>query len=160
MTRRAGRVESVGRYTIIDNETGEVITDNGMFIGKNPFVEKGWRKVFVGFLADIVLDGEIVGKSARLLLWMIGELRFNSLEVYMSERIVCEELGIKPATYYRWVKTLIERGLIEKVDTNLYRLVPYTAVNGHTEKAVALDAKKRTKSKNKNKSKKRKNKNR
>lgn len=143
----AKRVESVGRYTIIDNETGEVVTNDGMFIGKDPYVEKGWRKVFVGFLTDIIADGEIVGKAARLLLWMIGELRFNSLEVYMSERIVCEELGIKPATYYRWVKTLIEKGLIEKVDTNLYRLVPYTAVNGHTGKAVANDTKKRSKTK-------------
>ena len=144
-TVMAKRVESVGNYAIVDKDTGEVIADQAMFIGKDPYVEKGWRKIFVGFLSDIVLDGEIVGKSARLLLWMIGRLRFNSLEVYMSERIVCEELGVKPATYYRWVKTLIDKGLIEKVDTNLYRLVPYTAVNGHTHKAIANDTKKRRK---------------
>ena len=65
----------------------------------------------------------------------------------MSERIVSEELGITPRTYYNWVKALIEEGLIEKVDTNLYRLVPYTAVNGHTHKAIANDTKKRSKHK-------------
>ena len=143
----AKRVESVGNYAIVDKNTGEVIADQAMFIGKDPYVEKGWRKMFVGFLSDIVINEKIAGKAVRLLLWMIGELRFNSLEVYMSERIVSEELGITPRTYYNWVKALIEEGLIEKVDTNLYRLVPYTAVNGHTHKAVANDTKKRSKHK-------------
>ena len=143
----AKRVESVGNYAIVDKDTGEVIADQAMFIGKDPYVEKGWRKMFVGFLSDIVINEKIAGKAVRLLLWMIGELRFNSLEVYMSERIVSEELGITPRTYYNWVKALIEEGLIEKVDTNLYRLVPYTAVNGHTHKAIANDTKKRSKHK-------------
>ena len=143
----AKRVESVGNYAIVDKNTGEVIADQAMFIGKDPYVEKGWRKMFVGFLSDVMINEKIAGKAVRLLLWMIGELRFNSLEVYMSERIVSEELGITPRTYYNWVKALIEEGLIEKVDTNLYRLVPYTAVNGHTHKAIANDTKKRSKHK-------------
>ena len=143
----AKKVVSVETFSIVSNKTGEVIADQAMFMGNNPYVEKGWRKMFVGFLSDIVINEKIAGKAIRLLLWMIGELRFNSLEVYMSERIVCEELGIKRITYYRWVKALIEEGLIEKVDTNLYRLVPYTAVNGHTHKAVANDTKKRSKHK-------------
>ncbi len=143
----AKKVVSVETFSIVSNKTGEVIADQAMFMGNNPYVEKGWRKMFVGFLSDIVINEKIAGKAIRLLLWMIGELRFNSLEVYMSERIVCEELGIKRITYYRWVKALIEEGLIEKVDTNLYRLVPYTAVNGYTHKAVANDSKKRSKHK-------------
>jgi len=143
----AKKVVSVETFSIVSNKTGEVIADQAMFMGNNPYVEKGWRKMFVGFLSDIVINEKIAGKAIRLLLWMIGELRFNSLEVYMSERIVCEELGIKRITYYRWVKALIEEGLIEKVDTNLYRLVPYTAVNGHTHKAIANDTKKRSKHK-------------
>ena len=141
----AKRVESVGNYAIVDKNTGEVIAEQAMFMGRDPYVEKGWRKMFVGFLSDIVINEKIAGKAVRLLLWMIGELRFNSLEVYMSERIVSEELGITPRTYYNWVKALIEEGLIEKVDTNLYRLVPYTAVNGHTHQAIANDTKKRRK---------------
>ncbi len=147
----AKKVVSVETFSIVSNKTGEVIANQAMFMGNNPYVEKGWRKMFVGFLSDVVANEKIAGKAIRLLLWMIGELRFNSLEVYMNERIVSEELGITPRTYYNWIKTLIEEGLIEKVDTNLYRLVPYTAVNGYTHKAVANDSKKRTKSKRKEK---------
>ena len=140
-------MESTKKYSIVDQETGEVIAETAMFIGKKPYLDKGWRKIFVGFLSDVVVNEKIAGKAIRLLLWMIGELRYNSLEVYMNERVVCEELGIKRATYYNWVKALIEAKLIEKVDTNLYRLVPYSATYGHTQKAVEKDHKRRNKTK-------------
>ena len=129
-------------YTVVDNETGEVVTSDARFYGKNPFVDTKFRKVFVGFLSDIVLNEKIAGKAIRLLLWMIENLRVNDLNIYMSERIVCEELGISKMTYFRWVKVLLEENLIEKVDTNLYRLVPFTAVNGQMDRAIKKSYKK------------------
>jgi hypothetical protein len=139
---------SINRYAIVDKETGEIIADDAMFIGKKAYVDKGWRKVFVGFLHDIVTNPKIAGKAIRLLLWMIENLRMNDLTIYMSERVVCEDIGITRATYYIWVRTLIDEGLIEKVDTNLYRLVPYsresgskTAVNGQMKEAIKKIAK-------------------
>jgi len=130
------RKMAIRKYMIIDKETGEIVADDAMFIGRKAFVDKHFRKVFVGFLKDVVTNEKITGKSIRLLLWIIENLRANSLEIYMSERIVCEELKIKRATYYNWIKTLIEEKLIEKIDTNLYRLKPYVGVNGQMEKAV------------------------
>jgi hypothetical protein len=126
----------VKRYSIVDKETGEIVADDAMFIGQKAFVDKGFRKVFVGFLRDVVLNKEVAGKAIRLLLWIIENLKANSLEIYMSERIICPELEINRATYYNWVKVLVKAKLIEKVDTNLYRLIPYSAVNGQMSKAL------------------------
>jgi len=130
------RKVEIRKYMVVDKETGEIVADDAMFIGKKAFVDKGFRKVFVGFLRDIVTNERIAGKAIRLLLWIIENLKANDLTIYMSERIICEELNIKRATYYNWIKALIEEGLIEKIDTNLYRLVPFTAVNGQMEKAI------------------------
>jgi len=124
------------KYVIVDKETGEVVADDAMFIGKKAFVDKGFRKVFVGFLKDIVTNEKIAGKAIRLLLWIIENLKNNDLTIYMSERIVCGELNIKRATYYNWIKALTEEQIIEKIDTNLYRLIPFTAVNGQMHKAI------------------------
>ena len=130
------RKVEVKRYSIVDKETGEVVADDAMFIGQKAFVDKGFRKVFVGFLRDVVLNKEVAGKAIRLLLWMIENLRANDLEIYMSERTVCSELEITRGTYFNWVKSLINAKLIEKVDTNLYKLIPYSAVNGQMSKAL------------------------
>jgi len=130
------RKVEVRKYAILDKETGEVVADDAMFIGKKAFVDKGFRKVFVGFLRDIVLNEKIAGKAIRLLLWIIENLRSNDLEIYISERVVCEDLNITRTTYFRWLKALRDEGILEKVDTNLYRLKPYTAVHGQVGKAV------------------------
>ena len=126
----------IKKYSILDKETGEIVADDAMFLGKKAFVDTGFRKVFVGFLQDIITNKEIAGKSIRLLLWIIENLKANDLTVYMSEKIVCEELNIKRATYYKWIKTLIKEKLIKKIDTNLYCLMPFTAVNGQMSSAV------------------------
>ena len=130
------RKVSISKYAIVDKETGEVIADDAMFIGKKAFIDRGFRKVFVGFLRDIVTNEKIAGKSIRLLLWIIENLKANDLTIYLSPRIVCEELNITERTYYNWIKALIEERIIEKIDTNLYRLIPFSAVNGQMGKAI------------------------
>lgn len=124
------------KYAIVDKETGEIIADDAMFIGKKAFIDRGFRKVFVGFLRDIVTNEKIAGKAIRLLLYIIENLKANDLTIYLSPRIVCEELNIAERTYYSWMKALIEEKLIEKIDTNLYRLIPFSAVNGQMGKAI------------------------
>jgi len=130
------RKVEIRKYMVVDKETGEVVADDAMFIGKKAFIDRGFRKVFVGFLKDIVVNEKIAGKAIRLLLWIIENLKANDLTIYLSPRIVCEELNIAERTYYSWIKALIEENLIEKIDTNLYRLVPFTAVNGQMNKAI------------------------
>ena len=125
------------KYAIVDKETGEIIADDAMFIGKKAFVDRGFRKVFVGFLKDIVLDKEIAGKAIRLLLYIIENLKANDLTIMLYYKIVCEELEIGEKTFYRWLNTLLEKKIIEKTEIpNVYRLVPFSAVNGQMEKAI------------------------
>jgi hypothetical protein len=127
----------VRKYMVVDKETGEVVAEDAMFIGKKAFVDKGFRKVFVGFLRDIVMDKEIAGKAIRLLLYIIENLKANDLTILLYHKIVCEELGITKQTYYNWLRILIKKGILEKTDIpNIYRLVPYSAVNGQVEIAL------------------------
>jgi hypothetical protein len=127
----------IKRYAIVDKETGEIIADDAMFIGQKAFVDKGFRKVFVGFLRDVVLDKEVAGKAIRLLLYIIENLKANDLTVMLYYKIVCEDLEIGEKTFYRWLNTLLEKKLIEKTRIpNLYRLIPFTAVNGQMSKAI------------------------
>jgi len=125
------------KYAIVDKETGEIVADDAMFIGKKAFVDRGFRKVFVGFLRDIVLDKEIAGKAIRLLLYIIENLKANDLTILLYYKIVCEELEIGEKTFYRWLNTLLEKGIIEKTEIpNMYRLIPFSAVNGQMERAI------------------------
>jgi len=129
--------KSISRYTIIDNITGEIITDDAMFIGKKAFVDKGFRKVFVGFLKDVVMDRDVSGKAIRLLLYIIENLKANDLTVLLYWKIVCEELNITQGTYYNWLHILLKKGYLEKTKIpNVYKLIPFVAVNGQMEVAI------------------------
>ena len=125
------------KYAIVDKETGEIVADDAMFIGQKAFVDKGFRKVFVGFLKDVILDKEIAGKAIRLLLYIIENLKANDLTIMLYYKIVCDELKIGEKTFYRWLNALLEKKIIQKTEIpNIYRLVPYSAVNGQMNKAM------------------------
>ena len=137
MSNKSNTITSGDTYTVINNRTGEVVSEDAMFFGRNPYVDKGFKKVFVGFLKDIVLDKEIAGKAIRLLLYIIENLRKNDLEVYLYYEDVCEELDITVKTYYNWLNVLLEKGIIEKTKRpNIYRLRPYSAVDGYEKIAI------------------------
>ena len=131
------KVEPVKRYLVIDKETGDVVAEEAMFIGQKPYVDRKFRKVFVGFLKDVVMDRDIAGKAIRLLLYIIENLKPNDLSIMLYWKVVCEELNIGQMTYYRWLNVLIKKGILQKTDIpNLYKLVPYQAVNGQMEIAI------------------------
>jgi hypothetical protein len=133
----SGTKVALRKYSIVDNETGEIIADDALFIGKKAFIDKGFRKVFVGFLSDVIADKDIAGKAIRLLLYIIENLKTNDLTVHLYWKIVCEELKITKQTYYNWLRTLINKGILEKTEIpNIYRLRPYTAINGQVEVAL------------------------
>ena len=129
--------KSISKYTIIDNITGEVITDEAMFIGRKAFIDRGFRKVFVGFLRDVITDKEIAGKAIRLLLYIIENLKANDLTIILYWKYVCEELNITQGTYYNWLNILLKKKILEKTEVpNIYKLVPYKAINGQMEAAI------------------------
>ena len=132
----------VGRKIgLVDLETGEVLEDRVFFIGKRPTkVDKGFVKVFVGFLEDLLEDEEVLGKSARLLLYAVKNADWNKLEVYLHHKTVCKDLGIAKRTYHYWLKTLTEKGYLERTEKpHIYKLKPYSFVKGSMAKLEDLD---------------------
>ncbi len=125
---------------LYDEETGQVLetVDRAIFIGHKAFLDKGYVKVFVAFLRD-VLENERLGSGAwRLLLYAIDNLDYNSLQVTIVPQQAMKDLDISEPTLYRWLKVLLEGGYLEKVATNVYRLKPYTAIKGQMKKVPDL----------------------
>jgi hypothetical protein len=127
----------MGRYALIDKETGEIIEDEVLIVGKKPYkLDKGYVKVFVTFLKDIVEDKDIAGKSIRLLFYMLEEcLNYETLIMTVIPEYAMKRLKISKDTYYRWLNILIEKGVIYRVGRYRYILKPYVAVKGKMEKA-------------------------
>jgi hypothetical protein len=129
------------KIVLYDEKTGKVLDeyDKAVFIGHKPKIDKGFVKVFVAFFRD-VLENERLGKGAwRLLLYVIDNLNYNKLEVYLVPEKVMRDLAITKATYYRWLKVLLEEGFLEKLATNIYRLRPFMVVKGQMTKAIEFD---------------------
>lgn len=124
-------------YELLDKRTGEVIEANVLLIGKRATkIDRGFVKVFVAFLEDLIEDKEISGKAVRLLLYMLKNLNHNTLEVYVNPREAIEDLQISEKTFYIWLKQLQEKGIIEKKAINLYQLKPYSAIKGYSSIAM------------------------
>jgi hypothetical protein len=129
------------KVTFYDDRTGEIIAEEtrAIFVGQKPYADKNFVKIFVAFLRDI-LELEDLGSGAwRLLLYVIDSLDYDSLEVVLDPRIVPERLKISRASFYRWLDVLLKHGILEKKDTRLYRLKPYSAVKGQMSKAIGTD---------------------
>jgi len=126
------------RITFYDDRTGEIIREEErvLFVGQKPYTDRGFVKVFVAFLRDILELEELGSGAWRLLLYVIDSLDYDSLEVMLDPRIVPKRLKVSRATFYRWLDALLKSGILEKRDTRLYRLRPYTAIKGQMFRAL------------------------
>jgi len=133
----------IKRTKLVNQETGEVI--EAVIFGE-PYwrTDRDFIKIFALGLKELAQNDEIIAKAGRLLLWILAEkLSWNSYEFYMTEQEVVKALKISQPTYYRWLKTLIKAGILEKIATNVYRLKPRLAIKGHTKKAeITIEAEK------------------
>jgi len=124
-------------FILLNEETGEVIkVDKLLVVGEGKFKDKEEHfKVFVTFLPEL-LDKRISGKAVRLFLCLLKYLDFNNLTIRIIPKYVREELGISKDTFYRWLKTLINAGILKKIDTYTYQLRAYTVIKGNMKKAL------------------------
>jgi hypothetical protein len=126
------------KYAIVDKETGE--TTDALLFGKNAYVDKGFVKVFIGFLSDIVQDKEVTMGPIKLLLWLINEkMDYNTLEVHFFYREAAGALDVSIRTIKYWGKILIEKGILQRTGNwkmGEYRLVDYSAVKGSMKKVI------------------------
>jgi hypothetical protein len=133
-------VINMSKLALVNKETGEILEDNVLFIGRKPYkVDKGFVKIFVAFLKDVVENPKIAGKSIRLLFYMIEKMDYNTYTITIIPKYAREELRISEKTFYRWLNDLIEEGLISKVDTYTYVLNPYIGVKGNVSEAMKND---------------------
>jgi len=130
----------MSKYMVVNKETGEVVIPDFMMVGKKPkYIDKGFIKIFVAFLSDIVENQKIAGKAIRLLFYMLEQLDYNTYTITLIPKYAMEDLGVSRDTFYRWLNDLIEEGIITKVDTYTYKLNPYVAVKGNSKKAMEND---------------------
>jgi hypothetical protein len=126
---------------VYDEKTGKIFDeyDTAIFIGRKPKIDRGFVKVFVAFFRD-VLENERLGKGSwRLLLYAIDNLDYNKLEVSLIPEKAMRDLDVSKATYYRWLKVLLEEEFLEQLATNVYRLKPFMVVKGQMKKAIEFD---------------------
>jgi hypothetical protein len=126
--------------TFYDKETGQVIEtiDRAVFFGHKAFLDKGYVKIFVAFLRDILEDKEVLKGPVKLFLYAVDLMDYEDLQVTIVPQKAIKDLGISEKTFYRWLKTLLDKGYMEKIATNVYRLKPYTAIKGQMRKVPDL----------------------
>jgi len=125
-TKRRGKLFS--KRQELDPETGEL--KEFILIGEPEEFDRNFSKIFHAFTEALISNEKIAGKAIRLLFWILKELEYGSIEFYMNYKAVKEDLNISRDTYHRWTRTLIEEGIIRKINTNLYQLNPACVVKG------------------------------
>jgi hypothetical protein len=125
------------KVTIYNPKNGQIVEEyeKVLIVGKKPYVDKDFVKVFTVFLRDIV-DEEMGKGPIRLLLYILDRLEYNSLTFHLAPDEVSSDLRIHKTTFYKWLRVLLRRGYIEKVATNIYKLRPYTAIRGQMDKVI------------------------
>ncbi len=126
--------------TLYDRDTGKVIDtiDRAIFFGHKAFLDKGYVKIFVAFLRDMLEDEKYIKGPVRLFLYAIDLMDYEDLQVTIVPEKAMRDLDISKDTFYRWLKANLKKGYMEKIATNVYRLKPYTAVKGQMKKVPDL----------------------
>ncbi len=128
------------KMMLYDEETGEILetADRAIFFGHKAFLDKGFIKIFVAFLRDILEDKEVLKGPVKLFLYAVDLMNYEDLQVSIVPEKAMKDLGIGRRTFYRWLSVLLRKGYMEKIATNVYRLKPYTAIKGQMKKVKDL----------------------
>jgi hypothetical protein len=126
--------------TFYDEKSGQVIEkiDRAVFFGHKAFLDKGYVKIFVAFLRDMLEDDKYLKGPVRLFLYAVDLMGYEDLQVTIVPEKAMKDLGIGRGTFYRWLNANLKKGYMEKIATNVYRLKPYTAIKGQMKKVSDL----------------------
>ncbi len=128
------------KMTFYDEKTGQTIEtiDRAVFFGHKAFLDKGYVKIFVAFLRDMLEDDKYLKGPVRLFVYAVDLMNYEDLQVTIVPEKAMKDLGISKDTFYRWLNANLKKGYMEKIATNVYRLKPYTAVKGQMKKVPDL----------------------
>ena len=123
----------ISHKRFIDEETGEI---KRFLVIAPKEVDTKFVKVFIPFIEEIVNDSELIGKAFRLLLWITKNLNWNDLSVIMNAKMVTKDLSIHRATYFNWLKVLLDRGILTRhpESKEVFYLRPHSVVMGSMRK--------------------------
>jgi len=126
------------KMTFYNERTGEILAeeDKVLIFGKKPYVDKGFVKFFVAFLRDMLEDEKVLKGPVRLFLYAVDKADFDSLRVTIVPQEAIKDLDITKGTFYNWLKVLLDRGYMEKIAVNVYRLRPFSAIKGQMSRAL------------------------
>jgi hypothetical protein len=112
------------KVVFYDEDTGKILDEyeEAVIVGNKLYTEKGY---LVAFLRDILEDDELSKGPIRLLLYAIRLADYDTFEVHIVPQKAMKELGISETTFYRWLRTLLSKGYLTKLATNVYRLNTY-----------------------------------
>jgi len=107
------------KYALVDKEKG-VELGNVVFLGEKlkPFQVAG-KKVYVFILPDFVEDQDI-SNPLKLLFNLMNEIS-ESCEIKLLPKVY-EKLGVPRQSFYYWLRSLMAKGVLEKVDKHIYLL--------------------------------------
>jgi len=129
-----------GRYSVVDNVTGEIIPIDIRVLGTKGDFERGkFFKMMDTFTESLLMDKELVGKSIKLLFWILRQLNFGETTFILRREYVLEDLEIGERTYYNWKKTLEKKGIIKKITGDLYTLNPECVMYGNVKKREKVE---------------------
>jgi len=128
------------KMILYDEETGQVLetADRAVFFGHKAFLDKGYVKIFVAFLRDMLEDDKYLKGPVRLFLYAVDLMNYEDLRVSIVPQQAMKDLDISKDTFYRWLKANLEKDYMEKIAINVYRLKPYTAIKGQMKKVPDL----------------------
>ena len=125
-TKKRGK--TFNKQQTIDPKTGEI--KDILLIGNPEEFDKDFVKIFHAFTEKLIEDTEMAGKAIRLLFWIMKQLENGKIEFYMHYSIIKKDLRVSTDTYYRWKRTLENKGIIKRISPNLYMINPACIVKG------------------------------
>jgi hypothetical protein len=124
---------------ITNPDTGEYEDVSAIVLGRDPkYIDKGFVKIFVAFLSDLVQDKELTAGPVRLLLWLIEKkLDYNTLQVEYYLEEAAKALNISLTTAKRWNQILVRKKILRHIGSKSYgryKLIDYSAVKGSMQR--------------------------
>ena len=111
------------KYSMVDNETGEVVPLNIRILGtKKDFSKAKFYKLMDTFTESIMMDKELSGKAIKLLFWILKQLDYGETTFILNAKYASDELEVTQRTFYNWKKVLEKKEIIEKITGDLYQL--------------------------------------